>query len=533
MSNDAEKFAKELRDLLGVKGPPDPGSTTSFSARAVYFSGSVAEVTRKLEDLGRSSSHGSQYSRMWVRFENSEEPKSEELKSEEQKSEEEAWRDRLRKKRATDARLKELDAKSRANQAQMPATNNSSRFAPPTASDYHPSVSGSSAPRERYSKHRSRERNPPQHQQKEVRQNSGSSPLRERYSEHQSRERSPPQYQQREVQQYRQRDDHSREGSRYRNTSPFYQSETQRPIHEAGASRDAQNFPAAEEWARRQSLMVKKPMKDRWIWQSRAHPPYHKKVHLTKQRQAEFETRGLECLDHGKRFKITAVCGSCGHKHHYLCDCPIPDESGFVSGCPLCNTTAHDWDDCKRSGVLTWMQQYEIMFFRRINMPPIRSRKPWIMWEKERIDQGLWSWDLQGVYPWTLAFVRELKQSERPWVNFDHKLWKKERAGLPKDPATHLYSAEQLIDYAPLLEERSASSEDHIRNSGNTLQSGLNAAAHNTQTSQDVANAVATPPGPKREDITEDDTSEGKQSESSKSADEELLTGTAIARRRL
>ncbi|KAI3554235.1 hypothetical protein CABS01_08444 [Colletotrichum abscissum] len=208
----------------------------------------------------------------------------------------------------------------------------------------------------------------------------------------------------------------------------------------------------------------------------------------------EHERYRIECLDHSKRFKITAVCGSCGHKHHYLCDCLIPDESGFVLGCPLCNTTAHNWDDCKRSGELGWVHQYEIVFYRRINMLPIRSRKPWIMWEKERIDQGLSSWDLQGVYPWTLAFVEELKQSERFWVNFDHKLWKKEREKLSKDPATHRYSAEQFIDYAPLLEERSASSEDNIRNSRNTLQIGFNAAVHNTQTSQDVANAVATPP---------------------------------------
>ncbi|KAK1477173.1 hypothetical protein CCUS01_04991 [Colletotrichum cuscutae] len=248
-------------------------------------------------------------------------------------------------------------------------------------------------------------------------------------------------------------------------------------------------------------------------------------------------------------------------------------------------------------------------------MPPIRSRKPWIMWEKERIDQGLSSWDLQGVYPWTLAFVEELKQSERFWVNFDHKLWKKEREKLSKDPATHRYSAEQFIDYAPLLEERGASSEDNIRNSRNTLQIGFNAAVHNTQASQDVANAVATPPlapnenkskgtlgnpsvdvvtptpttaegglstGIKKlkvlpaplaqrdsafdmpsvtnvapvaqdthakasvygdlidytddehktlpDDATEDDTSEGEESESGKSADEESLTGTAIAR---
>ncbi|KAK1713218.1 hypothetical protein BDP67DRAFT_489929 [Colletotrichum lupini] len=136
----------------------------------------------------------------------------------------------------------------------------------------------------------------------------------------------------------------------------------------------------------------------------------------------EHERYRIECLDHSKRFKITAVCGSCGHKHHYLCDSLIPDESGLVLGCPLCNTTAHNWDDCKRSGELGWVHQYEIVFYRRINVPPIRSRKPWIMWEKERIDQGLSSWDLQGVYPWTLAFVEELKQSERFWFNFDHKL---------------------------------------------------------------------------------------------------------------
>ncbi|KAK7441407.1 hypothetical protein CaCOL14_008725 [Colletotrichum acutatum] len=434
MGDKPEELGKKLKDLMEAKAPRVLGSTPKLADNTVYVSGSVAECGRKFHDLASSfndlassSFAGATEVRVMIRF---------------HKPDVKDWIDRQYQRRANDAKFKAADARSR---ARMLATNNSSHFAPPPASECDPSISGFSAPRERY---------PERH----------------------SRERSPPQYQQREVQQYRLRDDHSRGGSRHRDTSPFYQSETQRSTHEAGSSRDAQRLSAAKEWAQRQSLLVNKPVKDKWTWQSRTYPPYRKKVHLTRQRQAEFETRGLECLDSSKRFKIAAVCGSCGHKHHYLCDCPIPDESGFVSGCPLCNTTAHNWDDCQRSGELSWVQQYEIMFYRRINMPPIRSRKPWILWEKERIDQGFTSWDLRGVYPWTLAFVARLKQVECPWVRFEFKRWREQRANLPKDPETHRYSAEQLIGHRPLFEERDASSEDNVRDSGNSLQSGFNAA---------------------------------------------------------
>ncbi|EXF75982.1 hypothetical protein CFIO01_00467 [Colletotrichum fioriniae PJ7] len=514
MGDNAGELGSKLNDLMEVNTPGVLGSTAKLSNNINNIHGSLPEVIRKLEGLASSSFPGASRAEVMISF---------------RKSREEEFAEAAYKRRDGKARVKALMAKEKERRARQLAANNSGHVAPPPASEYDPSIAGSSAPRERDSERGPRDRSPPHYQQREVQQYSGSSAPRERdfergprdrspphyqqrevqqysgfstprerYSERRSRERSPPQHQQREAQQYRQRDNRSREGSRYRGTSPSYQGDARRSIHEAGASRNAQTV--TEAWARRQSLLVKKPMKDRWIWQSKDHPPFYKKAHLTKARQAEFETRGLECLDHSKRFKITAVCGSCGHKHHYLCDCPIPDESsGFVSGCPLCNTTTHNWDDCERSGVLNWVEQYEIMFFRRINIPPIRSRKPWIMWEKERIDQRLSPWDLQRVYPWTLAFVEGLKHSERPWVNFDHKLWREERAKLPKDPATHRYSAEELIDYAPLLEERDASDEDNVSNSGNTLQSGFNATVHNNQTSQDVVDPVAAPVGSKRE----------------------------------
>ncbi|KAK1635313.1 hypothetical protein BDP81DRAFT_407706 [Colletotrichum phormii] len=189
------------------------------------------------------------------------------------------------------------------------------------------------------------------------------------------------------------------------------------------------------------------------VW---ACPRMAQEAPLNKERKAEFETRGMEVFDYEMRFKKTAVCGSCGHKHHFLPDCPRPDATtDWLAVCPLCNNKNHNWDDCERARRLPWKQQYELMFLRRINMPPILSRKPWILWEKERIDRGIKQRQLDGMYPYTLGYVAELKTKATPhWVTYQPTQLKTQRMDIfPRDSATFRYRPEQLVNYAPLLEE--------------------------------------------------------------------------------
>ncbi|KAN0114570.1 hypothetical protein V8E51_004114 [Hyaloscypha variabilis] len=68
-------------------------------------------------------------------------------------------------------------------------------------------------------------------------------------------------------------------------------------------------------------------------------------------------------------------CGACFQLGHELCDCTRRvDSSGFLNGCPRCNTTHHSFDQCggnKRPSLPSYA--FDLMVVRRIGKPPIRS----------------------------------------------------------------------------------------------------------------------------------------------------------------
>jgi hypothetical protein len=66
------------------------------------------------------------------------------------------------------------------------------------------------------------------------------------------------------------------------------------------------------------------------------------------------------------------TCGACHQKGHVLADCTrTVDVYGFLVGCPLCNTTKHNVDQCKRKPKQGDLFYY--MVVKRVGKPPLRS----------------------------------------------------------------------------------------------------------------------------------------------------------------
>ncbi|KAE9379577.1 hypothetical protein N431DRAFT_460829 [Stipitochalara longipes BDJ] len=73
-------------------------------------------------------------------------------------------------------------------------------------------------------------------------------------------------------------------------------------------------------------------------------------------------------------------CGACYQKGHQLRDCTHKtDPYGFLNGCPRCNTTRHNFDQCgghmhgKNKGQKSPSNIFYLMVVKRIGKPPIRS----------------------------------------------------------------------------------------------------------------------------------------------------------------
>ncbi|KAK3500472.1 uncharacterized protein B0T23DRAFT_392948 [Neurospora hispaniola] len=71
------------------------------------------------------------------------------------------------------------------------------------------------------------------------------------------------------------------------------------------------------------------------------------------------------------------TCGNCRKPGHVLVDCVIANEKdGFVHGCPICNTSRHTLDNCRRRSedeTQRREQALELMYRKRFNKPMILS----------------------------------------------------------------------------------------------------------------------------------------------------------------
>jgi hypothetical protein len=100
------------------------------------------------------------------------------------------------------------------------------------------------------------------------------------------------------------------------------------------------------------------------------------------------------------------TCGACYQKGHVLADCTRKvDVYGFLAGCPLCNTTRHNIDQCNgqtqgkhRGKKRRPSELFYYMVVRRIGKPPVRSRLDFRFINPEK-------WAVLDQYPQTCQFA--------------------------------------------------------------------------------------------------------------------------------
>lgn len=100
-------------------------------------------------------------------------------------------------------------------------------------------------------------------------------------------------------------------------------------------------------------------------------------------------------------------------KGHVLADCTKKvDVYGFLAGCPLCNTTKHNIDQCnrpsqekKRGKQLKQGDLFHFMVVRRISKPPFRSRLDFRFINPEK-------WAVLDRYPQTCQFAAYRRKKE-------------------------------------------------------------------------------------------------------------------------
>lgn len=115
-----------------------------------------------------------------------------------------------------------------------------------------------------------------------------------------------------------------------------------------------------------------------------------------------------------KPIELVRYCGACSQKGHELRDCTRKvDVYGFQVGCPLCNTTKHNIDQCQgrpargnqkaqRPNASTL---WYVMVVRRAGKPPLRSARDFRFLNPEK-------WALLDRYPQTCQFAAARKKAK-------------------------------------------------------------------------------------------------------------------------
>ncbi|WYZ34127.1 hypothetical protein EsH8_I_000403 [Colletotrichum jinshuiense] len=226
--------------------------------------------------------------------------------------------------------------------------------------------------------------------------------------------------------------------------SDFYEgvSLSQRITARADAPRAQSNHPSRREKAR---ILHDKDT------QQRRKAPFFGKFKLSAPQQMALELKGYEALGEDRYGK--GGCANCGHWNHWLGDCAFPDDSGFIMGCPLCNSKNHVWDECKRGQALSLEERFLLIIARRAKKPAIRSNVPWVdlLGEVVRASKQHLFKGIRGM-PWTRVFTLEMisrPKSAHSWLQFDPS----DVRNFPQDPTTKGVSLDEVAKIPSLARE--------------------------------------------------------------------------------
>lgn len=145
-------------------------------------------------------------------------------------------------------------------------------------------------------------------------------------------------------------------------------------------------------------------------------PPFkHKAAKPDAEEIERITTHGMESVT--ERPAPEQRCGHCFHYGHRLIDCAMPDRSGTIRGCPLCNTCEHTLDDCPRVELFNKFILFLACVARRSKLPPIRSaRYNWLSLLSDFIEKKIrppndtkwknWQFNKKQPLPLTVEFTR-------------------------------------------------------------------------------------------------------------------------------
>lgn len=96
-------------------------------------------------------------------------------------------------------------------------------------------------------------------------------------------------------------------------------------------------------------------------------------------------------------------CAACHDTTHTLELCIWPDkDSGFVEGCPVCNSTGHVVDDCSRFGAMSLRAKVDLLVYDRLRMPSFAGREGWVPLLAKLLETDPGARKPEGL-PWSAA----------------------------------------------------------------------------------------------------------------------------------
>lgn len=127
---------------------------------------------------------------------------------------------------------------------------------------------------------------------------------------------------------------------------------------------------------------------------------------------------------------LPGCCANCKKHGHALDTCSSPSWTfGNIPGCPFCNTTEHDIDNCPKIDGTDWSlaenqaQLLDYLYTKRVNKPQIRSRKfNFVDLLCSTVGPHNANDDLSNAMPWSDEFSMKMSHPRNSGVDLENKL---------------------------------------------------------------------------------------------------------------
>ncbi|GJN79865.1 hypothetical protein PLIIFM63780_003387 [Purpureocillium lilacinum] len=129
--------------------------------------------------------------------------------------------------------------------------------------------------------------------------------------------------------------------------------------------------------------------------------------------------------------KTMECCGSCGQYTHELESCVRPEKDGTLHGCPMCNCSGHNVEECSQWAKMSLEEKFTVLVDNRGRMVPLYTAKEelWYQILERRCRRKGESLGMPECFPYTREFGKGFCEDEeelRCWEDFyemyDHSI---------------------------------------------------------------------------------------------------------------